>query len=319
MMKKRILSFVIALATVAALAALCTACNSSTRPTTWRGKYRYDNAGKYTAGAKSFAAGAVTDLDIDWGAGTVLVKEDETVTEITLRETVYTGRSDDTPAVSEDEVLYHWLDGETLRVKFLKSKWGRQEVNAKILHVLLPAGKALGTVKIHSDTAHAEVSGITAQRVELESASGPLAATYATVEELECESVSGNVSAYGTLGTVSLETTSGEVYACTSAEFSAKRLEIETVSGSVLIDARDDLLAGETVIESASGNVKFQFSHDTAYTLDFTTTSGTYSSQFGADETHTGHRYTVGTDGSHIGVSTTSGNVTVVRLARSES
>ena len=74
---------------------------------------------------KNFAAEAVTDLDIDWGAGTVLVEEDETVTEITLRETVYTGKSDDTPAVSEDEVLYHRLDGGTLRVKFLKSKWGK--------------------------------------------------------------------------------------------------------------------------------------------------------------------------------------------------
>ena len=102
MMKKRILSFLLALATVAALAALCTACSFNTRPTTWRGKYKYDDAKKYTAGVKNFAAEAVTDLDIDWGAGTVLVEEDETVTEITLRETVYTGKSDDTPAVSED-------------------------------------------------------------------------------------------------------------------------------------------------------------------------------------------------------------------------
>lgn len=317
MMKKRILSFVLALATVAALAALCTACSFNTRPTTWRGKYQYDDAKKYTAGVKNFAAEAVTDLDIDWGAGTVLVEEDETVTEITLRETVYTGKSDDTPAVSEDEVLYHRLDGGTLRVKFLKSKWGKQEVSAKILHVLLPTGKALGTVKIHSDTAHAEVSSITAQRVELTSASGPLAASDATVTELDCESVSGNVSAYGTFGTARLKTTSGEAYACTSAEFSAKRLEIKTVSGKVLLDARDDLPAEETVVESVSGSVKFQFSHDTAYTIDFTTTSGTYSSQFGTDETHTGHRYTAGTDGRHISVTTTSGNVTVTRLVKS--
>ena len=77
MMKKRILSFALALATVAALAALCTACSFNTRPTTWRGKYKYDDAKKYTAGVKNFAAEAVTDLDIDWGAGTVLVEEDE--------------------------------------------------------------------------------------------------------------------------------------------------------------------------------------------------------------------------------------------------
>lgn len=56
-MKKRFLSFVLALATVAALAALCTACSFSTRPTTWSGKYKYENAKKYTAGVKSFAAG----------------------------------------------------------------------------------------------------------------------------------------------------------------------------------------------------------------------------------------------------------------------
>lgn len=160
----------------------------------------------------------MTDLDIDWGAGTVLVEEDETVTEITLRETVYTGKSDDTPAVSEDEVLYHWLDGETLRVKFLRSKWGKQEVSAKILHVLLPTGKALGTVKIHSDT--------------------------------------------------------------------------------------------------VSGNVKLQFSHDMAYVIDCTTTSGVYESQFGTDETKTGSRYTVGTNGDHIAVSTTSGKVSVTRLIK---
>lgn len=312
-MKKRFLSFVLALATVAALAALCTACSFSTRPTTWSGKYKYDNAKKYTAGVKSFAAGAVTDLDIDWGAGTVLVEEDETVTEITLRETVYTGKSDDTPAVSEDEVLYHWLDGETLRVKFLRSKWGKQEVSAKILHVLLPTGKALGTVKIHSDTAHAEVSGITAQRVELTSASGPLAASYAKVTELDCESVSGNVSVYGTFGTARLKTTSGEAYACTSEEFSIDRLTIETVSGSVLCEGKEDRLAGETRINTVSGNVKLQFSHDMAYVIDFTTTSGVYESQFGTDETKTGSRYTVGTDGGHIAVSTTSGKVSVTR------
>lgn len=315
-MKKRILSFVLILATVVTLAAFSGACDFGThRPTTWSGKYKYDNAKKYTAGVKSFAPESVKNLDIDWCAGTVLVEPDENVTEITLRETVYTGKMDDTPvAVAEDQVLYHLLDGETLRVKFLKSKWGKQEVDAKILRVLLPVGKALDTVTIRSDTAFAEISGATVQRAELTSASGSLAASYAKISALTMSSVSGEVSVYGEIGEAKLHTTSGKAYAATSDAFSIDRLTIDTVSGSVLYDGQNDRLAGETKIDTVSGSVKFQFSHDMAYVIDFTTTSGGYESQFGADETKSGSRYTVGTDGAHIAVSTTSGNVSVTRI-----
>ena len=90
----------------------------------------------------------VRNIDIDWGAGTVIIRQDETVTDIDLRETVYTGKTDETTAVSEDEVLYTWLDGETLRIKYLKSKWGTRKVDAKNLTVLIPAGKTLVTVTI---------------------------------------------------------------------------------------------------------------------------------------------------------------------------
>ena len=315
-MTKRIAAFLLTLVLFGASMAALTSCSFSKRPTSWSGKYKYDDAGKYTEGAASFGVDTVRSLDIDWGAGVVLVQHDESVTEITLRESVYTGKTEETPvAVDREEQLYYWHDGNTLRVRYLQSKLGKREVHAKYLYVLLPPEKKLDTVRIKTDTGSAEISGITTTWAELKSVSGNLAASYATVEDLEMESVSGEVSAYGTFGKVSLETTSGKVYACTNGEFSADRLIIDTVSGEVLMDARANVLPGDTEIETVSGKVKFQFSYDMAYVFDFRTRgSGVYSSQFGEDETQIGSCYTVGTDGGHIAVTTTSGNVSVVRV-----
>ena len=298
-MTKRITSLVLALVLLGTALAVLASCDFSTRPTAWTGKYKYDNARKYTKGASSFGADTVRSLDIDWGAGVVLVEHDENVTEVTLREYVYTGKTEETPvAVAENEQLYYWHDGNTLRVRYLQSKLGRREVQAKYLYVLLPTGKALDTVRIKTDIGAAEIY-----------------ASDATVEELKLESVSGEVSAYGTFGKASLHTTSGKVYACTNETYSASRLTIGTVLGEVLVDGRANILPGETEIETVSGNVKFQFSYETAYVIDFQTKgSGLYSSQFGEDETQVGNRYTVGTDGGHIAVTTTSGNVSVVRV-----
>ncbi len=315
-MTKRITSLVLALVLLGTALAVLTSCDFSTRPTAWTGKYKYDNARKYTKGAASFGADTVRSLDIDWGAGVVLVEHDENVTEVTLRESVYTGKTEEEPvAVAEDEQLYYWHDGNTLRVRYLQSKLGRREVQAKYLYVLLPTGKALDTVRIKTDIGAAEISGITTTLAELSAVSGDVYASDATVEELKLESVSGEVSAYGTFGKASLHTTSGKVYACTNETYSASRLTIGTVSGEVLVDGRANILPGETEIETVSGNVKFQFSYETAYVIDFQTKgSGLYSSQFGEDETQVGNRYTVGTDGGHIAVTTTSGNVSVVRV-----
>lgn len=315
-MTKRITSLVLALVLLGTALAVLTSCDFSSRPTTWTGKYKYDNAKKYTAGAASFGVDTVRSLDIDWGAGVVLVEHDENVTEVTLREYVYTGKTEETPtAVAEDEQLYYWHDGNTLRVRYLQSKLGRREVHAKYLYVLLPPEKALDAVCIKTDTGTAEISGITATRAELSGVSGNVAASDATVEDLKLESVSGEVSAYGTFGKASLRTTSGKVYACTNETFSASRLTIGSVSGEVLVDMRANVLPGDTEIETVSGNVKFQFSYETSYVIDFHTKgSGTYTSQFGDEETQTGERYTVGTDGGHIAVTTTSGNVSVTRV-----
>ena len=312
---KQIVSFVLILTMLVTVFLIFPACELDIRPTSWSGKYRYDNARKYTAGAKNFDATSVRNIDIDWGAGTVIVRQDETVTDIDLRETVYCGKTDEAPAVSEDEVLYTWLDGETLRIKYLKSKWGTRKVDAKNLTVLIPAGKTLGTVTIQTDSANAEVSSITADCAQLKSKSGDLASSFSILTELDCDSASGDVSAYGEIGLAKLHSTSGKIYA--SMEKDIGQLEMESTSGEITLVSYETILPGTTTIQTVSGSVKLMFMTGTAYVIEYRTTSGTYNSTQFENEIQEENRHIAGVDGKNISVETVSGNLTVTRFVKS--
>ena len=310
---KRILSLLLVLSLGIGVCLACTACQTKhTSPTSWTGKYTYDNAKNYTAGVGNYATGEVKNLDIDWGAGEVSIMATEDVSEITLSETVYTTDKNETPkVVDKAEVLYRWLDGDTLRIRFLESKKSTQTVESKTLVVKIPAGYTLGEVKVESDAANVTMGEMTLDKIDLESIAGDLFVDYCSADTMHFESESGDViCGQGNVRVLDAESTSGKVYI---EKFEGlDTLKVQTVSGNIRL-WHGTTLPGKTEVDSTSGEVKLMFPTGSAFTVVYNTTSGNYSLS-GFEETVEGNTHRVGGGGPVYDVETVSGNLIVTRM-----
>lgn len=308
---KRVFSILVLLVMAVSLFLGLTACTFSSTAKSWTGKYAYENADRYTAGGGDFTADEVKHLDIDWGAGKVQIYASEDATAVTVREEYYTSNKDTHTPVEEESALYRWLDGDTLRIKFLQSKKSKQSVDAKTLMVTIPAGLTLGEVKVRSDSAGVNMGDMTMEKFDIESVSGNLLVSCCSADTARLKSVSGEVSCgQGTARTLDAETTSGKIYVERIENLAT--LKITTVSGNVRL-WHGSTLPGQTEVDTTSGEVKLMFPTGSAFTVAFETVSGTYNLS-GFEETVNGNTHHVAGGGSVYDIETVSGNVAVTRI-----
>lgn len=276
--------------------------------------YSYANASRYTAGG-TVITGTVDSLDIDWIDGSVTVAYHKENT-VEISETAKKNLSD-------AEKLHWWLDGTTLRIKYVRSETTITGNPQKALTVTLPenANKPLQSVEIAAVSGSIRCVPLYAETVKLSTVSGSVNAECAA-DALNSSTVSGKITLNTSANEISLSTTSGAL----EAEIGhAKTLDISGISGKIRVNAAEikkaeiDSVSGAVEaalqkteslkISTVSGAVRLSLPKDSGFTADFSTVSGSLNNDIAASRT--GSRCVLGDGSALISVSTVSGSLTL--------
>lgn len=230
----------------------------------------------------SVSADAVKNIAIEWVAGSVTIRPEDT-DEISFSET----------DVEDEKQKMVWkLDGSTLKIQYCKEsiKFPSFGINfnsnlSKDLVITVPRDWVCDTLEIDCASATVNAHELTIREVDFDGASGTCSFYDCHVDELGLDTASGDVVFSGTLNTLD----------CDAASASC---EI-TVSN---VPQRID-------IDSASGDLELALPDDCGFICELDTMSGRFSSDFETTSTN-GHH--IHGDGScHINVSAMSGDVTI--------
>ena len=278
----------------------------------------YANAELYTSGDAEIS-GEIRNLDIRWTAGKVTLAYGPEG-KASLAETAKR-------ALSEDEKLQWWLEGNTLHVQFAKPgiRWNMPE---KELTVTLPQGTALERAEIHTTSGDIEIPELAADVMILDSTSGDIRAG-AEVKNAEINATSGDqeIRLAGEAEIVRLNSTSGSIAA---AAEKAVIFEAASTSGGVSMEAAEcrEAKANSTsgdirvsfgkleklTVDATSGSVTAALPETPGFTADVRTTSGDFSSDIAL--TRDGNRYVCGDGSASVSIGTTSGNVRMEKAAK---
>lgn len=293
-MKTNLLKLIAAVCVVALLA-----CGLLVLFRSVRNGLNYANAEKYTAGGAEID-GAVRNLAVDWVDGEVNIAYHDKDT-VEIAETA-------SKAISGDEALRWWLDGDTLRIRYAKSGFSLRKLfsfnnRGKKLTVTLPEGAALGDVGIHVTSGNVTVPDLAADQVKIDLTSGDLAIRQTgTTERMELGSTSGNIDAVlSDVGNLVVDVTSGDIRVEGGA---ATKTSIESTSGKI-----DVTLAAfeELKIEATSGNITAALPSKPGYRAEVDTTSGSFD--YTVALARDGKAYTCGDGSARLEIDSTSGNV----------
>ena len=303
----------------------------------WSSGMTYANADKYTAG-NATVTGSVNNLFIDWTEGSVKI-EYHKGSGVIVSETA-------SRALSEEEQLRWWLDGDTLRIRYARPNFRVTSRLNKALTVSLPEGTVLKAADIGATSADITVPDLTADEIRLDSTSGDITAgtsakkltvastsgdiritQYADAVDVSLTSTSGgigctlgsakSVRADSTSGAISLNlskgadkvrlgSTSGNIY----ADFAfAGKAEISSTSGSVhaKVASFDELKIGST-----SGSVTAQLPEKPGFTCSADTTSGSFDSALPLAKD--GKKYVCGDGSAKCVIDTTSGDIRIEEI-----
>ena len=127
----------------------------------------YANSDKYSVGEAS-VEGDIKNIEIDWPSGSVSIVTHSQDT-FTLTEKTLSG-------IPDDLRMHRWVDGDTLHVKYASSGASLKliDVRKKELTIAVPENIALDDIEIHSASAEIAVSDISAQELNVSTASGEM-------------------------------------------------------------------------------------------------------------------------------------------------
>lgn len=238
------------------------------------------NYSSYNAGNGSTDK-EIRNLDIDWASGEVHIIASESAGQISFEES-YDG--------NEDARLRWVVDGETLKIRFRarNSLISFGSLNKK-LTVTIPASLAqhLDKVKIGTASAEVNVSGLQAEILDVDTASGRL--------ELD-----------GTYGELSVDTASGSV----TFAGSCRKINIDTASGRIRLTPGD--LWEDIDIDTASGNIELWLPEsEKGFSVDYDKASGKFSCDFPV--LLSGKIYKIGEGAGRINVDSASGNLKIYK------
>lgn len=238
------------------------------------------NYSSYNAGNGSTDK-EIHNLDIDWASGEVHIIASESAEQISFEES-YDG--------NEDARLRWVVDGETLKIRFRarNSLISFGSLNKK-LTVTIPASLAqhLDKVKIGTASAEVNVSGLQADILDVDTASGRL--------ELD-----------GTYGELSVDTASGSV----TFAGSCRKINIDTASGRIRLTPGD--LWEDIDIDTASGNIELWLPEsEKGFSVDYDKASGKFSCDFPV--LLSGKIYKIGEGAGRINVDSASGNLKIYK------
>ena len=188
----------------------------------------------------------------------------------------------------------------------------------------MPESLPLGNVEIRAASAEIEADGLTADALDVSTASGSINVD-CEADAIRLNSASGSVRLNQRVeaAEVSIETASGRIDAelgrVDAAQFesasgrirltaaSVDALSAKTASGD--ISCALDAVPSACKLRSTSGEVALGLPEDAGFTASIRTTSGDFESDFPLKKD--GRGYTCGSGGAEIEISTTSGDVSI--------
>ncbi len=239
--------------------------------------YKYRNPDKYSVGNTEFS-GKITKLDVEWISGSVnIIAAGESVA---IKETA-------PDPLEEKHQLRWWLDGETLRIRFVKNEaLSLSKVTLpKDLTLTLPAETVLDEIEIYSVSADVSVE--------------------ADSKEYEISTVSGDLDIISSAGnTVRAETVSGTLSISAAKLVSAA---LNSVSGDLTL--RSEVLPERIEFNSISGNTEIFLPENASFSVNAGSVSGNFTSDF--PFTKSG-KYLISGDGlCKITASSVSGDISI--------
>ncbi len=239
----------------------------------------YDDNG-YTAGGATLPSdAAVTNLDIEWSTGSVLVEYWDNdyilATESAEEE------------LSDSEQMRHRVLGGTLSIKSQPSMFGFFiSIPEKHLTVYLPRGTELSELRISAASGTLTVNGISAKQANIDSASAAISLSHCSFDSLDGDTLSGDLSFIG----------------------SARRIDLDTASGNINLTLHNT--SDEIEIDSASGNAEITLPADhPGFRLEFDSASGDIV--IPADARRFGDEITLGNGATEINMDSASGDLTI--------
>lgn len=237
-------------------------------------EFYYANAGEYKAGGSQLEAADVRDIQVNWSDGNVNV-------------TAYDG---DTIKFSENsrrklkkkEQLHYYCKNGKLIIQYRESGkipivlMGRS-LN-KDLELMIPneIAEKLELFTLDTVSAASNVSGIHAQKLVLNDVSGGFELENCTAEQLNADSVSGDLTGSNLLvsNKFSADTTSGNV----TADGSFGEVRFNSVSGSMSLKSQN--CPKEVRTDTVSGSVELYIPDNEGFSYSKDSVSGSVKCEF---------------------------------------
>ena len=228
-------------------------------------------------------ADQVTDIEIDWAAGSILIRpadvEEICISESDVSDTNYA-------------MVYRHRDNK-LTLEFCEETFmdfiGITTTISKDLRILVPWGWTCNSLEVNAASATLEVNDLTIQEVEIDSASGECWFDKCTVDTLDLDTASGDVQFVGELNILDCEAASASVRA---------------VLGNT--PTRMDL-------DSMSGDLDITLPVDAGFTAKIDALNSDFTSDFPTTQVNGNH--VCGNGSCRINVSAMSGNVIIRQAA----
>jgi hypothetical protein len=236
---------------------------------------RYSDGDRYCVGNFTYAASAITSVDIAWEGGSIEIEQCDTP-ELSV--------SEETPDEKAQNRLHYFMDGKELKIRYCASGLkGKIDAFNKTLHVEIPMGVDLEIENLNADVSLGVLS----------------------LSEFSLSTKSGNVSAEKiTCKKGEIETKTGSI---TIGDFVADEFDVESQKGDFRLGFSKPT-RGE--IENAMGNTTLFLYSGLGAKLDFRTRNGEFICQ--KDYEKAGKKYVIaGQEYCFFEVETGNGNLEI--------
>lgn len=177
--------------------------------------------------------GDITELDIEWGVGSITI-----VPAQTAQIRVYEEGAPNNPYV-----MRHTLKGSKLSIDFCKDQeylfsMGIDRDMKKDLIILVPYGWSCQELDIDAASTDVEISDLTVGELDFDGASGKCTLNNCNVNELDMDTASGDIQFTGSLNQLDFDAASANITAVLTN--TPSRLKMDTMSGEMDITLPKD-------------------------------------------------------------------------------
>ena len=202
----------------------------------------YADADKYLAGNQTYEE-AITDLDIDWISGSVILVEDATITGVKLEEV--------TDLTNEKELVHSYLNNGKLMIKFFASGHYCTKLTGYKKELTVTYHPGLANVNIDITSGSLSAESITATKVNIDMTSGSAKVNKVIAEDIDIDLTSGSIEMNNiTTNTFDADLTSGTI---TSGFTLVNNADYDLTSGKINLTLPID--GGSVKVSKTSGKV----------------------------------------------------------------